>query len=89
MPENGAIRVGYQDDYLAFCASDKATGKLTGILKDYLENASKCMANAHLDFVAKPYPTALAALEALNNGEVDCVFPMSLSTYEAERLGTI
>ena len=89
LSDHGAIRVGYQDDYLAFCASDKATGKLTGILKDYLESASKCMANARLDFVTKPYPTAHSALEALENGEVDCVFPMCLSTYEAERLDAI
>ena len=89
LSEHGAIRVGYQDDYLAFCASDKNTGKLTGILKDYLEYASDYMANAHLDFEAKPYPTASSALEALNKGEVDCVFPVNLSTYDAEQLDVI
>ncbi len=32
---HGKIRVGYQDNYLAFCAQDKDTGELTGAMKDY------------------------------------------------------
>ncbi len=78
------IRVGYQDNYLAFCAADRETGELTGILKDYLASASDCFTNAHLDFRATAYPTAAAALEALKNGEVDCVFPANFSVYDAE-----
>ena len=30
LANHGKIRVGYQDNYLAFCAKDPATGKLTG-----------------------------------------------------------
>ena len=78
------IRVGYQDNYLAFCAADRETGELTGILKDYLASASDCFTNAHLDFRATAYPTAAAALEALKNGEVDCMFPANFSVYDAE-----
>ena len=86
---HGAIRVGYQDDYLAFCAADKSTGALTGILKDFLSFASDCMANAHIDFEATAYPTAAAALEALRNGEVDCVFPANLSAYDGETMDLV
>ena len=28
LAEHGAIRMGYQDNYLAFCAQDKSTGEL-------------------------------------------------------------
>ena len=49
---HGTIRVGYQDNYLAFCASDPADGELTGALKDYLTCASTCLENARLDFEA-------------------------------------
>ena len=80
-----SIRVGYQDDYLAFCGTDKSTGKLTGALKDYLAYAQNCMENAQLSFDPKAYPTAEAALEALKEGEVDCVFPASLGGYDAEK----
>ena len=86
---HGTIRVGYQDNYLAFCASDKTTGELTGVMKDYLAYAADCLANAHLDFQPIAYPTASAALDALQNGEVDCVFPANFSPYDAETLGVL
>ena len=87
LEEHGTIRVGYQDNYLAFCASDAETGELTGALKDYLDKAATCVMNAHIDFEAKAYPTAAAALEALKRGEVDCVFPANLSTGDGEEIG--
>ena len=86
---HGAIRVGYQDNYLSFCAADKATGELTGILKDYLAYASDCTANAHLDFETTVYPTTAAALSALERGEVDCVFPANLSAYDGEVMNLV
>ncbi|MBR1709862.1 MAG: EAL domain-containing protein [Clostridia bacterium] len=84
LSQHGAIRVGYQDNYLAFCAKDPETGELTGTLKDYLSYASDIMANAHIDFKATAYPTAAAALEAMSRGEIDCVFPANLSSYDGE-----
>lgn len=84
---HGPIRVGYQDNYLAFCASDPETGELTGALKDYLAEASDCVRNAHIDFVPVAYPTASAALDALKRGEVDCVFPANLTAGDGETLG--
>ena len=83
---HGVIRVGYQDNYLAFCAEDKTTGELTGALKDYLENAANCLENSQLEFKADAFPTAEAALKALENGEVDCVFPANFSGFDGEQL---
>lgn len=87
LSKHGTIRVGYQDNYLAFCASDKTTGEPIGAIKDYLAYASDCIANVHLDFEAKPYSTLSSAIDALKQGEVDCVFPTSLSVYDSEKLG--
>lgn len=89
LDSHGAIRVGYLENYLAFCATDLDTGKITGALKDYLEFASDCVSNAHIDFETKGYPTAAAALEAMKNGEIDCVFPSSLSAYDCETGGIL
>ena len=86
---HGAIRVGYQDKHLSFCALDEKTGELTGALKDYLKSASTCFENAVLDFKPVAYPTAAAAIEALKKGEVDCMFPSNLSTFDAESLGIV
>ena len=84
---HGTIRVGYQDEYLAFCATEPETGELTGALKDYLEIAADCVMNAHINFEPKAYPTAGAAMEAMKRGEVDCVFPANLSPGDAEDMG--
>ena len=83
---HGVIRVGYQDGYLAFCAQDPATGELTGALKDYLDAASDCISNVRLEFEPIAYPTAAAAFDALNRGEVDCVFPANLGAYDGETM---
>lgn len=83
---HGKIRVGYQDNYLAFCAKDPETGKLTGALKDYLNYASSAFENAKPVFETKAYPTAAAAVAALENGEIDCIFPSNLTDFDAERM---
>lgn len=84
---HGTIRVGYQDDYLAFCAADPQTGELTGLLKDYLDLASDCIPNTELRFKAVAYPTVKDAVQAMKDGDVDCVFPANLSGYDAEKQG--
>ena len=84
---HGTIRVGYQDNYLAFCAADPETGELTGALKDYLDSAAGCVQNARISFEAIAYPTAAAAMDALKRGEIDCVFPANLTTGDGEKTG--
>ena len=84
LSNHGPIRIGYQDNYLAFCAKDPDTGELTGALKDYLAYASDTLENARLEFVAVCYPTADAAIQAVRSGEVDCMFPANLTDYDAE-----
>ena len=86
---HGPIRVGYQDNYLAFCAADPETGELTGALKDYLAFASGVLENASPEFEAVAFPTAAAAIEALENGEVDCMFPANLTDYDGEQAGIV
>ena len=85
--KHGPIRVGYQDNYLAFCARDPKSGELTGALKDYLAVASDCLENAHLDFEPVCFPTSADAMNALKNGEVDCAFPANLTDYDGEIRG--
>lgn len=89
LTSHGTIRVGFQDNYLAFCAADPKTGKLTGALKDYLEIASGALANASPEFEAIVYPTASDAMTALKNGEIDCMFPANLTAYDGEEAGVV
>ena len=89
LDSHGPIRVGYQDNYLAFCASDPGTGELTGALKDYLSYAADVLDDVHLEFNAVSFPTAAAAMEALKKGEIDCMFPANLTDYDGEKAGVV
>jgi diguanylate cyclase (GGDEF)-like protein len=89
LASHNTIRVGYQDNYLAFCGKNEKTGELDGALKDYLEAASECITDATLTFETFPYPSAAAALEALELGNVDCVFPANLGVFDAEEQGVL
>lgn len=89
LADHGTIRVGYQDNYLAFCAKDKETGELTGALKDYLDYATTAVSGAPVVFEAISYPTAAAAMEAMEKGEVDCMFPANLTDYDSETLNVV
>ena len=88
LKSHGTIKVGYQDNYMAFCAQDE-NGNLKGVIKDYLEIAANCMPNIHIDFKAIAYPTSKDAMQALRDGEIDCMFPANLSGYEAEENGVV
>lgn len=87
LEKHGPIRIGYQDNYLAFCAADPETGELTGALRDYLDNAAVCVVNTHIEFETVAYPTAAATMDALKRGEIDCAFPANLSVGDAEEMG--
>lgn len=89
LAKHGTIRVGYQDNYLAFCARDEKTGELTGALKDFLAHASTALENTRLEFKAVSYPTAAAAIQAVKKGEVDIMFPANLIDNDSENLGVV
>ena len=84
LAEHGSIRIGYRDNYLAFCARDKSTGELTGALREFIAMASNRVQNAEITFEAVAFPSSADALEALKRGEIDCVFPVNISICDAE-----
>ncbi len=87
LKEHGAIRIGYRSNYLPFCGTDEETGELTGALKDYLAHAKSHLNSPNLEFDTVPYNSLDEALDALSAKEVDCVFPVYLSTYDADQRG--
>ena len=85
--KHGTIRIGYQDNSSPFCQKDKDSGELTGALKDYIIHATNNLKNSDVQFEAIAYDSTQAAMDALKAGEIDCVFPVNLSTYEANEIG--
>ena len=86
---HGTIRVGYRKDYLPYCGLDQATGSVKGALSDFLQFAESCERNARLNFDTLPFDTYEEGLQALIDGEIDCLFPVSLSAYDGEQSGVI
>ncbi|MBQ6481353.1 MAG: EAL domain-containing protein [Anaerolineaceae bacterium] len=86
---HGTIRVGYRDNFLPFCDLDDEKQILTGALSDYLKFGETCEKNVQLTFETYPFTTTEEALQAMAAGEIDCVFPLSLSSYDGEKRGVI
>ena len=86
LAQHGTIRVGYLNNFAPFCDSSM-TGGVNGVLKNYLELAANCTKNATLNFDTKSYSTLQEAFQALVDNEIDCVFPVHLSMYDAESKG--
>lgn len=87
LKEHGEIRIGFRNNYLPFCSLDEETGELTGALKEYLAHALNNLNSDSLKFKIIPYDSTDDALNALKAGEVDCVFPVYLNTYDADQRG--
>ncbi|MBR4455605.1 MAG: transporter substrate-binding domain-containing protein [Solobacterium sp.] len=87
LAHHGPIRIGYQDDYLPFCDYNPENGELTGALRDYLVHAQNNLRSSNIQFDLRPFRTSAEALAAMNEGEVDAVFPVNLSSYDAEQMG--
>lgn len=85
LAEHGEIRIGYRNNYLPFCDTDEKTGELTGALKDFLAHAQNNLNSQNLSFKTIPYDTTEDVLKALEAGEIDCAFPVYLSTYDADQ----
>jgi len=85
---HGTIRVGYRDNYLPFSGQDEE-GKVDGLLKDFISLTENRITNANIVFEAIPYASTNDAIRALEKGDIDCVFPLSLSTYDAEENGLL
>ena len=89
LSRHGVIRVGYKNNFLPFCTLDEERKTLTGALADYLAFAGDAEKNAKLHFEPRPFESTEDAMQALAKGEVDCVFPVNLSTYDGEKEGVI
>jgi diguanylate cyclase (GGDEF)-like protein len=71
LQENG-ICVGYLSDYMPYCGTDKETGQMTGMLADLLSNIKE---EYSIYCTTISYGSYSELMAALQNGEVDAVFP--------------
>ena len=85
--EHGAIRIGFLNDDPAVFFMDEETGKLTGMLAEYIACAKDCLGNQILKFNIQSYDDYDEMIQALQNCEIDMIFYAGRNPNFAEEKG--
>ena len=85
--EHGAIRIGFLNDDPAAFFMDEETGKLTGMLAEYIACAKDCLGNQILKFNLQSYDDYDEMIRALQDCEIDMIFYASRNPNFAEEKG--
>ena len=87
LEEHGDIRIGFLNNDPAIFSMDEVTGKLTGMLSEYVSYAKDCMGNQTLKFNIQDYDDYDEMLQALQDHEIDMIFYASRNPCFAEKKG--
>ena len=87
LEEHGSIRIGFLNNDAAIFSMDEETGKLTGMLAEYISYAKDCLGNQRLDFDIQEYDDYNEMLQALQDREIDMIFYVGRNPDLAEKNG--
>ena len=87
LEEHGDIRIGFMNNDPAIFSMDETTGKLTGMLSEYVSYAKECLGNQTLKFNIQDYDDYDEMLQALQNHEIDMIFYAGRNPDIAEKKG--
>ena len=87
LEEHGDIWVGFLNNDPAIFSMDEETGKLTGMLPEYVSYAKDCLGNQTLKFNIQDYDDYDEMLQALQNHEIDMIFYAGRNPDLAEKKG--
>ena len=85
--QHGVIQIGYLNHDGGISSIDPSTGKLTGVITDYVDIAKDCLQGQTLKFELKGYDTRSELLQALHDGKIDLIFHANQNPYFAETNG--
>ena len=84
LEEHGGIRIGFLSNDPAIFSMDEETGKLTGMLAEYVSYAKDCLGNQKLEFDIQMYDDYNEMIQALQDREIDMIFYASRNPGFAE-----
>ena len=87
LEEHGDIRMGFLNNDPEIFSMDETTGKLTGMLPEYVSYAKDCLENQTLKFNIQDYDDYDEMLQALQNHEIDMIFYAGRNPDIAEKKG--
>lgn len=85
--EHGGIKIGFLNNDQAIFSMDEETGKLTGILAEYISYAKDCLGNQTLEFNIQEYDDYNKMLQALQDHQIDMIFYAGRNPDLAEKKG--
>ena len=86
LKQHGAIRVGYLENDPGFSAVDPKSGKLMGVVNDYIEYASNCFEQP-LEFNLVGLDSQEELIQAVRDNKIDMIFHVNQNPYYAEKNG--
>ena len=85
--EHGGIKIGFLNNDQTIFSMDEETGKLTGMLAEYISYAKDCLGNQTLEFNIQEYDDYNEMLQALQDHEIDMIFYAARNPDLAEKKG--
>lgn len=86
LKQHGAIQVGYLKNDPGFSAVDPKSGKLMGVVNDYIEYASNCFEQP-LEFNLVGLDSQEELIQAVRDNKIDMIFHVNQNPYYAEKNG--
>lgn len=87
LSEHGVITIGYMINDGGVSTLDTETGKVGGLIMDYIQLAQNCLEGQTLKFNLKGYDSQENIQKALHDGEIDMIFHVMQNPNAAEELG--
>ena len=89
LEEHGDIRMGFLNNDPAIFSLEEETGKLTGMLAEYISYAKDCLGNQMLEFNIQDYDDYDEMLQALQEQEINVIFmPAEIQILQKKRICT-
>lgn len=85
LAQHGAIRIGYLRDDIGFSHIDASTGKLVGVINDYIRLATEALGSDVLKFELVGFDSQTEQQQALKDKKIDMIFHISQAPYFAEQ----
>ena len=87
LEEHGDIRMGFLNNDPAIFSLEEETGKMTGMLAEYISYAKDCLGNQMLEFNIQDYDDYDEMLQALQEQEINVIFYAGRNPDFAEKKG--
>ena len=89
LTQHGSIRIGYLENDGAYSSVDGATGKVVGVINDYVNFAEDCLGKDALHFELVGFAELKDMSQALKENKIDMLFHFSENPFIAEQNGLL